>query len=1062
MRFILVLLLFVQVSLAQKPFKTILFNNNTSSAVVSNPSVKLPNLINRSLQNQHITAPVLRRSLIMGLPGNGVRTVPNNLQDPNSFWDASTKSVSFNLRAANSSVYAFLNQFKSKMRVQDVTKEFEFVKSETDDINMQHVRVQQMYKGIPVYGGELILHGLNNTLDHVNGRVYATPTDLNTTPDLTADLVQSIVKGDLASLGLYHETSAALLKIKKKQPFQSELVIYNDESNVPHLAYDVTMISGMDTWYYKVDAHSGSILKKYNNTCSFLPRDHTSYLNENAVRSKLNTNTTSKSNLSSTAKPSITFDFSGKTTTNAVDLNGQPLTLNTYLDGTTYYLVDASKSMFVDIGDNNQEPTGVIWTFDGLNKSPSKNGFNPALINAPGNSNWISATAASAHNNAAIAYTYYLNTFQRKSINGKGGNITSLINITEDDGSQMDNAFWDGEAMYYGNGNQAFTPLAKAIDVAGHEMSHGVIQATANLDYDTQSGALNESFADIFGRLIDRGNWLIGEGVVKKSVFPTGALRSFIDPHNGGSQLNDGGYQPRTVAEAYKGTQDNGGVHINSGINNWAFYKFTIGINSDLSKAEKIYYRTLSNYLTRSSQYIDCRKAVIQSATDLYGANGAEVASAKSAYDAVGILDGASTQTQTDVQTNPGIDFVVYADDAQTKLILADGTGAILADPLTTVAPLSKPSVTDDGSAIIFVGKDKKIHYILIDWSKNQVTKIDILQGDAIWRNAVISKDGSRIAAIKDVKESKIHVYDYYIGQSGEWREFALYNPTYSTGKTTGIVDYPDAMEFDHTSQELMYDAQSTIKTSTGADIQYWDISFLSVYDANKGTWGDGSISKLFSQLPEKTSVGNATFAKNSPYIVAFDMLIEGATSSQNQYLLLGGNIETSRVDTIFINNDLSFPSYSSTDKQVLFNYTSSSTGNVLAVISTDASKIQSVGSGKVFSKSKARLGTWFSNGDRNLNTGTADAANIAKYHVSISPNPTSDLITVKWAQPQTGSANHFAIYDMMGSLVWTSTGRYIKGDQSMTIPVTSLSTGIYVMKINVDGNAGDVKFIKQ
>jgi Zn-dependent metalloprotease len=1055
MRLIIVFLLFIQISFAQKPFKTIPFNTNTSNPVVSNPAVKLPDLINRSHQNQPIAAPVLRRSLIMGLPGNGVN-VPNTLQDPHSFWDASTKPVSFNLRSANSSVYTFLNQFKTKMQVQDVTKEFEFIKSETDGINMQHVRVQQMYRGIPVYGGELVLHGVNNTLDHINGRVYATPTELNTSPDLTADLVQSIVKGDLASLGLYHETSAALLKIKKKEPFQSELVIYNDESNVPHLAYDVTMISGMDTWYYKVDAHTGSILKKYNNTCSFLPRDHTSFLNENVVRSGSNAKT------STNTKPKIAFDFSGKTTTNAVDLNGQTLTLNTYLDGSTYYLVDAARPMFVDIGNDNQEPTGVIWTFDGLNKSPAKSNFNPALINAPSNSNWITATAASAHSNAAIAYAYYLNTHNRNSINGKGGNITSLINITEDDGSQMDNAFWDGEAMYYGNGDKAFTALAKAIDVAGHEMSHGVIQSTANLDYDTQSGALNESFADIFGRLIDRGNWLIGESVVKKSVFPTGALRSFIDPHNGGSQIGDGGYQPRTVAEGYKGSQDNGGVHINSGINNWAFYKFTTTINNDLSKAEKIYYRALSQYLTRSSQYIDCRKAVIQSAADLYGANGPEVTAAKAAYDAVGILDGASTKTQTDVQTNPGIDFVVYADDAQTKLILADGTGAILADPLTTVPPLSKPSVTDDGSAIIFVGKDKKIHYILIDWSKNQVTTNDILQGDPIWRNAVISKDGNRFAAIKDVKEPKISVYDYTIGQSGEWREFTLYNPTYSQGKTTGIVDYPDAMEFDHTSQELMYDAQSTIKTSTGVDIQYWDISFLSVYNANKATWGDGSISKLFSQLPEKTSVGNPTFAKNSPYIVAFDMLIEGATSSQNSYLLLGGNIETSKVDTIFINNDLSFPSYSSTDKQVLFNYTSTSTGNVLAVINTDASKIQSVGSGKVFSKSKARLGTWFSNGDRNLNTATVDAANIAKYHVSISPNPTSDLLTVKWTQPQTGSTNHFAIYDMMGSLVWSTIGRFVKGDQSLAIPVTSLSTGIYVMKINVDGNAGAVKFIKQ
>ena len=76
----------------------------------------------------------------------------------------------------------------------------------------------------------------------------------------------------------------------------------------------------------------------------------------------------------------------------------------------------------------------------------------------------------------------------------------------------MDNAFWNGYEMFYGNGIEAFnSPLAKALDVAGHEMSHGVIQNTANLEYISQSGALNESFADIFGAMIDRDDWKMGE-----------------------------------------------------------------------------------------------------------------------------------------------------------------------------------------------------------------------------------------------------------------------------------------------------------------------------------------------------------------------------------------------------------------------------------------------------------------------------------------------------------------------------------------------------------------------
>src|SRR6185436_18716992 len=116
-----------------------------------------------------------------------------------------------------------------------------------------------------------------------------------------------------------------------------------------------------------------------------------------------------------------------------------------------------------------------------------------------------------------------------------GGNIVSIINVTDENDNNMDNAFWSGAAMFYGNGNQAFTSLAKGLDVAGHEMSHGVIQNTANLEYLSQSGALNESYADIFGSLIDRDDYKMGEDVVKLNFFPSGALRDLSNPHNGGN-----------------------------------------------------------------------------------------------------------------------------------------------------------------------------------------------------------------------------------------------------------------------------------------------------------------------------------------------------------------------------------------------------------------------------------------------------------------------------------------------------------------------------------------------
>ncbi|CAG0908569.1 unnamed protein product, partial [Darwinula stevensoni] len=152
------------------------------------------------------------------------------------------------------------------------------------------------------------------------------------------------------------------------------------------------------------------------------------------------------------------------------------------------------------------DPDGVIWTIDAFNTSPEKSNFKYDHVTSTNNS-WSSKTAVSSHYNGGQAFEYFRNVHGRKSINGQGGNIISFVNVADDDGSSMGNAFWNGQAMFYGNGDGAFQPLARGLDVAGHEMSHGVIQSTANLEYQGESGALNESFADVFGVLIDRDDW---------------------------------------------------------------------------------------------------------------------------------------------------------------------------------------------------------------------------------------------------------------------------------------------------------------------------------------------------------------------------------------------------------------------------------------------------------------------------------------------------------------------------------------------------------------------------
>jgi Zn-dependent metalloprotease len=209
-----------------------------------------------------------------------------------------------------------------------------------------------------------------------------------------------------------------------------------------------------------------------------------------------------------------------------LSLNGASQTINTYQHTNgTYYMIDVTRSMF-NAGQSQMpdNPVGALWTLDAQGASASN--IQVAQLTSSNNTTWPSSqTVASAYVNGAAAYNYYKNTHSRNSIDGNGGTVISVINVTDANGQPMDNAFWNGQLMAYGNGNVAFKPLAGGLDVAGHEMTHGVIQSTANLTYQDQSGALNESLADCFGAMIDKSNWTIGEQVVQSAYFPSGALR---------------------------------------------------------------------------------------------------------------------------------------------------------------------------------------------------------------------------------------------------------------------------------------------------------------------------------------------------------------------------------------------------------------------------------------------------------------------------------------------------------------------------------------------------------
>lgn len=251
----------------------------------------------------------------------------------------------------------------------------------------------------------------------------------------------------------------------------------------------------------------------------------------------------------------------------------------------------------------------------------------------------IERSALDVHFGAISTYDYFLNQHNRNSIDNKGYKLTNIVHY----GQNFVNAYWDGAKMIFGDGDSKIGPLV-SLDIIGHEITHGLTANTAKLLLENEPGALNESFSDIFGVLIDyytrpeKANWTLAEEV-------SPIIRSLENP----SINND----PDTYyGKNWKpiGGTDFGGVHSNNGVQNHWFYLLVnggVGINDNndtfkvegigIDKAAKIVFRNLVYYLTPLSNYSNARFGSIKATEDIFGTCSKEVESVTNAWFAVGV-----------------------------------------------------------------------------------------------------------------------------------------------------------------------------------------------------------------------------------------------------------------------------------------------------------------------------------------------------------------------------------------------------------------------------------------
>ncbi|MFP3322805.1 M4 family metallopeptidase [Planococcus sp. SIMBA_160] len=495
-------------------------------------------------------------------------------------------------KAAKEIVFTYLEENENTFKIdkKDLSS-FKVISQEKDDLGFTKVKLQQKFKGVPVFGSVINAHvDQNGVLTSVSG---------NLAPELYDK--QSLKKGATVKAGAAVEKAAADLKEKigstpeLEAEVTPELVIYSKDGQA-HFAYSAEfefLYPEPGNYQYFVDAKTGDILDSFNQIHEAKPSGGGASLTGN----------------DSTA--------TGK------GVLGDTKTFNTLVNNNGSYLVDRTRGsgIFTYDAKNRTRTPGTLWL-------DSDNVYNAAYDGA----------AVDAHAYAGQTYDYFQDVHSRNSYDGNGAELISTVHY----GRSYNNAFWSGSQMVYGDGDgNTFVPLSGALDVIAHELTHAVTDTSADLIYQNESGAINESMSDIFGTLVEhhfnnKPDWQVGEDIYTPNVAGD-ALRSMEDPTLSGD--------PDHYSKRYTGTGDYGGVHINSGISNKAafllanggtHYGVTVaGIGND--KTGDIYYRTLTQYLTPNSNYSHFRVSTIQAATDLYGASSAEVASVKAAFSAVGV-----------------------------------------------------------------------------------------------------------------------------------------------------------------------------------------------------------------------------------------------------------------------------------------------------------------------------------------------------------------------------------------------------------------------------------------
>jgi thermolysin len=558
--------------------------------------------------------------------------------------------------------------------------------AKTDELGFRHQRLIQIYRGIPIVGADLNVHFDKEGIPYeVSGRFIPGIT-LNPKPLINPNQAIASAVADFVYKRGFPEA---------KTIEQPQLVIYA-MSNLPQLAYQLLISdSPTHTYRYWVDAKTGTVIDAINQVCSILPP--------------------SSKGKAATIKGTI---LAGE--------GGRVLSFSGWSENQVYYMYSPASYNYVF---NNDGATSSPPFPNGSSAYPDAGTYAHRTSTDWGTSDPNEVSVAA---NIAYVMNYYKTVHNRNSVDDAGVIVPTVSHF----GQNYVNAFWSGGTpgyMAFGDGDGQTATCLATLDVCGHEVTHGVTQYTAGLIYKDESGALNESFSDIFGTNVEfnfqadnrsgypnkkpgTADWLCGEDCWLSST----ALRDLRNPANSAT-VGRGGEQPSKYKGThwYTGTGDNGGVHYNSGVQNFFYYLLSeggSGTNDGISyrvtgitinNARRVAYRALTIYCGKNTDYKAVRNAWISASQDL---NSSWTSSVKAAWDAVGVGATGITSALSVAATRniPITPYTITATDNPTSYTATDlPAGLRLSGAIISGTPTAKGTFASTISALTSAGTYK-------------------------------------------------------------------------------------------------------------------------------------------------------------------------------------------------------------------------------------------------------------------------------------------------------------------------------------------------------------------